>query len=193
MSYNRNFESETHDVKISDVKPLEKNMNVVFKVIERGEVRKITKRDSYDSNRVCDFTVADDSGKIVLTLWNDDIDSTEVNSTYKLSNGFTNVFRSSLRLSKGKQGSLKRVQTDFKEINVQNDRSAEKHDDPRRNDREQRSGFGRTSSRPSSDRRGRTSSSPNNGRRGRTSSSPNNERKKRKGWYSTERRARDLR
>jgi len=30
---------ETHDVKIGDVKPLEKRLNVVFKVIEREEER----------------------------------------------------------------------------------------------------------------------------------------------------------
>ncbi|MHA2298053.1 MAG: hypothetical protein ACXAEU_05305 [Candidatus Hodarchaeales archaeon] len=187
MSYSRNFNPEPHDVKIANIKPLEKNMNVVFKVIGRGEVREITKRDSHDSNRVCDFTVADDSGKIVLTLWNADIDSTEVNSSYKLSNGFTNIFRNSLRLSKGKQGSLERVKKDLTEINENNDRSAEHHEDPRRSNRAPRSGYGRSSSGSNNDRRGRSSSGSNNDRRG------SNNDTKRRGWYRTERRLRDRR
>ncbi|MHA2298328.1 MAG: hypothetical protein ACXADA_20045 [Candidatus Hodarchaeales archaeon] len=141
MSYNRDFEPETHDVKIGDIKPLEKHLNVVFKVIERGETREITKRDSNDTNRVCDITVADDTGTITLTLWNEDIDSTEDEKTYKLSNGFANIFHNSLRLSKGRYGSLEEESTDFDDLNMDNDRSAEHHEDPRRRGRE-RGGYG---------------------------------------------------
>ncbi|MFW9992232.1 MAG: single-stranded DNA-binding protein [Candidatus Odinarchaeota archaeon] len=146
MSYESNFEPETHDVKIEDVKPLEKHLNVVFKVIERGEIREITKRDSIgETNRVSDFTVADETGSIILTLWNEDIDSTETDTTYKLSNAFANVFRNSLRLSKGRYGSLEEVSVEFDELNVENDRSAEHHEDPRRRRRYDRYGFGRSS------------------------------------------------
>ena len=59
---------ETHDVKIENVKPLEKRLNVVFMVTERNEEREINKRTG-ETHRVCDFTVADDTGIITLTLW----------------------------------------------------------------------------------------------------------------------------
>ncbi len=122
---------ETHDVKIENVKPLEKRLNVVFMVTERNEEREINKRTG-ETHRVCDFTVADETGIITLTLWNEDIDAMKEEKVYKLSNGFANVFQNSLRLSKGKFGSLAEDTTVFEEINTDNDRSAAHIDDPRR-------------------------------------------------------------
>ncbi|UCE14742.1 MAG: hypothetical protein JSV04_06060 [Candidatus Heimdallarchaeota archaeon] len=130
MSYS--FESEeTHDVKIEDVKPLEKRLNTVFKVIEREEEREINSR-SGETHRVCDLTVADETGSIILTLWNEDIDNIEDEKVYKLSNGFANVFRNSIRLSKGKFGTITEDSTVFDQLNQENNRSSEHVEDPRR-------------------------------------------------------------
>ncbi len=121
---------ETHDVKIENVKPFEKRLNVVFMVTEKNEEREINKRTG-ETHRVCDFTVADETGIITLTLWNEDIDALKEDSVYKLSNGFANVFQNSLRLSKGKFGNITEDSTVFEEINTGNDRSAAHMDDPR--------------------------------------------------------------
>jgi replication factor A1 len=130
MSYS--FESnETHDVKIGDVKPLEKHLNVVFKVLDREAEREINNR-SGETHRVCDLTVADETGSIVLTLWNEDIDTIADEKVYKLTNGFANIFRNSLRLSKGKFGSVAEDQTVFAELNSENNRSSDHIEDPRR-------------------------------------------------------------
>lgn len=129
---------ETHDVKIGDVKPLEKRLNVVFKVIEREEEREINKR-SGETHRVCDMTVADETGAITLTLWNEDIDEVVDDKVYKLTNGFANIFRNSLRLSKGKYGSVAEDQTVFTELKQENNRSSEHIEDPRRQYSDQRS------------------------------------------------------
>lgn len=137
MSYN--FESnETHDVKIGDVKPLEKHLNVIFKVIDREAEREINKRATGETHRVCDLTVADETGSIVLTLWNEDIDNVEDDKVYKLSNGFANIFQNSIRLSKGKFGSVVEDQTVFTELDQENNRSAERVEDPRRRSFEDR-------------------------------------------------------
>jgi replication factor A1 len=122
---------ETHDVKIEDVKPLDKHIDVVFKVHEREEEREINTR-SGETHRVCDITVADETGSIVLTLWNEDIDNIENDKTYKLSNGFVNVYQNSLRLSKGKYGTITEESTVLDEINSENNRSSEHVEDPRR-------------------------------------------------------------
>jgi len=130
MSY-ENTEYETHDVKIGSVQPLEKHLNVTFQVIEKSEEREISNR-SGETHRVCDFRVADDSGNIILTLWNEDIDMIEIDKVYKLSNGFANVFQNSLRLSKGKFGELSEDSTSFDEVDTENNRSEERVEDPRR-------------------------------------------------------------
>ena len=140
MSYSIDSE-ETHDVKIGDVKPLEKRLNVVFQVTDVGEEREIHKR-SGETHRVCDFTVADDTASITLTLWNEDIDALSVGKVYKLSNGFANVFQNSLRLSKGKFGEIGEDTTVFDEVNQDNNRSSEHVEDPRRRSYRQRGGYG---------------------------------------------------
>lgn len=136
MSYES---EETHDVKIGDVKPLEKRLNVVFQVTSVGEEREINKR-SGETHRVCDFTVADDTAAITLTLWNEDIDAISVSNVYKLSNGFANVFQNSLRLSKGKFGEISEDETVFDEVKEDNNRSSEHVEDPRRRSYRQRGG-----------------------------------------------------
>ena len=131
MSYESKDTYETHDVKIGDVKPLEKHLDVIFKVFEKEEEREINSK-SGDTHRVCDFTVADETGSITLTCWNEDIDALELEKVYKLANGFANVFRNSLRLSKGKFGTLTEDPTIFEEVNSENNRSSEHVEDPRR-------------------------------------------------------------
>ncbi len=131
MSYESNNTYETHDVKIGDVKALEKHLDVIFKVYEKEEEREINAK-SGDTHRVCDFTVADESGSITFTCWNEDIDALELEKVYKLSNGFANVFRNSLRLSKGKFGTITEDSTIFDEVNTENNRSSEHVEDPRR-------------------------------------------------------------
>ena len=162
MNY-RDNDVETRDVKIEDVKPLDKNINVIFTVIEQGEAKEITKRDSYDTNRVCDFTVADDSGKITLALWNEDIDALEKDKTYKLSNCFVNIFHNTIRLSKGKYGTLEADSTSFDKLNEDNDRSSESHEDPRR--RYSDRGGGGRSSRGGGDRNRQQGGGGNYGKR----------------------------
>lgn len=141
MSYNVESTDETRDVKIDDVKPLEKRINIVFQVTNVGDEREINKR-SGETHRVCDFTVADETASITLTLWNEDIDALEVGKVYKLSNGFANVFQNSLRLSKGRFGTLSEDSTVFDEINEGNNKSSEHVEDPRRRSR-QRGGYNR--------------------------------------------------
>ncbi len=141
MSYNSESQDETHDVKIEDVKPLEKRLNVVFQVTNVGEEREINKR-SGETHRVCDFTVSDETASITLTLWNEDIDVIEVDKVYKLSNGFANVFQNSLRLSKGKFGSLAEDSTVFDDVNQDKNKSSEHVEDPRRRYYRQRGSYG---------------------------------------------------
>lgn len=125
--------SEEETKKIEDLQPLEKNITVMFEVIEKGEVRDIYKRHSGETHQVCDFKVADDTAQIILTLWQDDIDATKVGQIYRLENGFVNLFNNRLRITKGRSGELKNIDDrEFDELNLDNNRSDEYHEDERR-------------------------------------------------------------
>ncbi|MFW9995963.1 MAG: single-stranded DNA-binding protein [Candidatus Odinarchaeota archaeon] len=123
------YENETRDVKIEDLKPYDSRINVVFKVVSKEEKREITSRAGGDTHTVCDVVVGDDTGIITMALWDDDIDMVEEGETAKIVNGHVNVFRSSMRLSKGKYGSLDtNVTPAIDDVNAENDRSAEEHE-----------------------------------------------------------------
>ena len=123
MSFNKN-RNETYNVKISELKPLQSNLNLVFKVTKRSNERMVKNRFG-ETQRVCEFTISDPTGSITLTLWNEDVDALKEESVYKLSNGYANVFKNSLQLSKGKYGSIAEDNTVFETINEENNRSAE--------------------------------------------------------------------
>ena len=56
---------------------------------------------------VVDITVKDDTGKIILTLWNEDINKVNrVGSWFVIENGFTNSFHGEVKLNVGRKGTL---------------------------------------------------------------------------------------
>jgi replication factor A1 len=120
------------DMKIRQLEPLNRNIHVVFKVIEKGERREVTSRNSGEQHTVCDTLVADESGAIVLSLWDEDIESCQEGSIYELSNGYVNVFRGSLRLAGGRNGIISESTESIEEVNLDNNRSEEVHEMPRR-------------------------------------------------------------
>lgn len=130
---NETTQQETRDVKIADLKPYDSRINVVFKVINLDEKREITSAKTGETHTVCDVTVGDETGTIVMALWDDDIDVIAEDGTAKIINGHVNVFKRSLRLSKGKYGSLEaNVEVEFEDVNSENKRSDEEHEPRRR-------------------------------------------------------------
>ena len=122
------YEVETKDVKISDLQPYQNRFNIVFKVVEKSEERTVNNRNNPDeSHRLCDVTVADASGSIILTAWDDDIDLLESEKVLALNNGFVNVFRDSMRLSRGKFGAFEDSEDEIS-VNLDNNRSEEVHE-----------------------------------------------------------------
>ncbi|MHA2298771.1 MAG: single-stranded DNA-binding protein [Candidatus Hodarchaeales archaeon] len=139
------YDTETRDVKIEDLKPYDSRINVIFKVVSKEEKREITSAKTGETHTVCDIVVGDDSGIVTMALWNEDIDMLEEGEVAKIVNGYVNIFRSSMRLSKGKYGSFEtNVDVTIDEVNHDNDRSAEEHERrQRRSYGGDRGGYGR--------------------------------------------------
>ncbi|MFQ5977522.1 MAG: single-stranded DNA-binding protein [Candidatus Heimdallarchaeota archaeon] len=114
---------------MAELEPYDKRIDVTFKVISKGEMREITNRRSQETHTVCDITVGDATASIILTLWNEDIDAVSVDSTYKIKNGYINIFHNSMRLAKGKYGELVDAEDseEISEVNNDKNRSDEEH------------------------------------------------------------------
>ena len=93
--------------KIAELRPYQKKVTLLVKVAEKMEPREVTSRLDNSNHKVAEALVADDSGSILLTLWDDTIDSLEEGKNYELENAYTSLFKSSLRINLGRYGSLK--------------------------------------------------------------------------------------
>ncbi len=93
---------------ISDVQANQGKIEITAKVVEKKEVRTFNKFGK--EGRVCTATLQDDSGTILLTLWNDDIEKVNQGDTITVVNGWCSEFRGERQLSAGKFGSIELVE-----------------------------------------------------------------------------------
>jgi len=56
--------------------------------------------------RVANATIQDDSGQIIVTLWDKDIDRVSIGDRIKIENGWVSDFKGNLQITAGKSGKL---------------------------------------------------------------------------------------
>lgn len=126
------METEIKDTKISELKPLENKFRLLFKVMNKSETREVSsKNNEHETHRISDITVSDDTGSILVSAWDDDIELLEEGKFFKIENGYVNIYRDSLRLARGKFGNFTPIEEEF-ETNDSNNRSDEVHERPQR-------------------------------------------------------------
>jgi replication factor A1 len=91
--------------KIKDLTPSSRRVNVIGKVVVLGEPKEIKTRFGEDKS-VSEVVVADDTGKITLTLWDDQVKDIRDGETLKIDNGYISLLRGHMRLNVGKYGSM---------------------------------------------------------------------------------------
>jgi len=98
------METTSTNFNVKDMTETSKNVNATLKVIEIGEVKDI--KSQFGDKRVCEVKVADATGSILLSLWDDQIGKIAVNDTISIQNGYISVVRNSMRLNIGKYGKM---------------------------------------------------------------------------------------
>ena len=125
-------DEEVQEINISEFRPYLNRFKVTFKVIEKDETTEVQNRNNPDeTHQMSNITIADSTGSIILTAWDDDIDYLEIGNFYSLTNGYVNLYRDSMRLARGKYGEFSESDADF-EPNTELNRSDEKHERRRR-------------------------------------------------------------
>jgi replication factor A1 len=124
---------QTVDVKIGELTPNSKAVNVTAKVVSKGEVRSTTSGRDYSAHRVVDVLVGDETGCVYLNLWDDNIDKVKEGDILKIKNGYVNLFRGNIRLNIGRYGSFEVVtEPIIKEVNTENNVSSKQYEQERR-------------------------------------------------------------
>jgi replication factor A1 len=93
-------------VAIKDLQDGQKRVSVEAKVVEKSEVREVKSRFKDEIYRIVDAVVADETGSIKLTLWNDQINLVNVGDNIKIENGYITSFKGEIQLNVGKFGKL---------------------------------------------------------------------------------------
>jgi len=112
---------ELEFVKVEDLTPNSRRVNIVVKVDSKGEVREVTSTRDMMTNRVCDILVGDGTGSIVMSAWNEVIDDLDEGDTIQIQNGYVKLFRGNMRLNVGRYGSCTKLEeSDIEEVNTEN-------------------------------------------------------------------------
>lgn len=93
-------------MKIRDLRNGMKRVSVEAKVLEKSETREVLSRFKDTTHKVATAIITDETGKIKLTLWNDQINQVKINDTVKVENGYVTSFRGEIQLNVGKYGTL---------------------------------------------------------------------------------------
>jgi replication factor A1 len=122
-----NDTTEAVEATIAELKPGMKSVNITFKVMTTSEERSVDSRKTGETYRVIDAQVGDSTGTILMPVWNETIESIEEGATYRLTNGYTGLFKGNLRLQLGKFGSIAVADEPIDEVNSELNMSAEDH------------------------------------------------------------------
>lgn len=127
MSYDR----EPVEATVAELRPFMKSLNITIKITEKGEEREVTSRRDGETHRVVDAIAGDATGTVLISLWDDMIETVEVDKTYRLEKGYTSLFQGYLRLNIGRYGEISEAETPLEDVDTENDMSATKHEQPR--------------------------------------------------------------
>ena len=93
-------------MKISDLRNGMKNVSIEAKVLEKSETHEVLSRFKDETYKVATAIIADETGKIKMTLWNEQINQVNPNDTVKVENGYITSFKGEIQLNVGKHGKL---------------------------------------------------------------------------------------
>jgi len=93
-------------LKIKELRDGMKRVSIEAKVVEKSDTREVTSKFKNETYKIADAQIADETGTIKLTLWNEQIDQVNVDNIVKVENGYVTSFRGEIQLNVGKYGKL---------------------------------------------------------------------------------------
>lgn len=92
---------------ICDLDTDQKNVTITGKIIEISEIRTFTRFGN--PGKVAVAVLQDESGKIDLTLWDDETNEFKEGDTVIIENGKVKEFRGNMQLSSGNRGNIEKL------------------------------------------------------------------------------------
>ncbi|MCW4052602.1 MAG: OB-fold nucleic acid binding domain-containing protein, partial [Candidatus Bathyarchaeota archaeon] len=93
-------------LKISELTPDVRGVDIEARILEISEPRQVHSRTTGKPLKVAEALIADETGTITLTLWNDQIRQTKANDKIRINNGYVTLFRGQKQLNVGRYDQL---------------------------------------------------------------------------------------
>jgi len=116
-----------NECKVSSLKPGLRNLKMIVKIVNIGISRTISPKRGGRDHLVAEALVGDETGSVILTLWDDQIGKFKAGDTIRIENGYTTIFKGSLRLNTGKTGKMEKIENKISHVNTQNNLSERAH------------------------------------------------------------------
>lgn len=108
-------ESDKEMVKVDELSPASKRVNILVKVLDIGERREVPSRMG-GSRTLAEARVGDETGTVLMTLWEDQINEVTAEDVLLIDNGFMSLVRGHLRLNVGQYGSFTAAEEEISEV-----------------------------------------------------------------------------
>lgn len=89
---------------INELQVKQGKVELTAKVKEKGDVREFNKFGK--TGRVCNAVIEDNTGKVILTLWNEQAEMVNIGDTIQIENGYVGEYQGEKQLTTGKFGQL---------------------------------------------------------------------------------------
>ena len=80
-----------------EAKQMRSGINIQGRIERKGEARTVNTK--YGETQVCDSYLVDDTGRIKLTLWGEDIGKVKNGDTVSVQGAYTTTFRNEVQLN----------------------------------------------------------------------------------------------
>jgi replication factor A1 len=119
-------------VKVKDLTPQSRRVNLLVKVMSVGEPKEIPSRFGGEPKKVAEACVGDETGTVLLSLWQEQIGSVSEGDVLSIENGYVSLVQGHMRLNIGKYGKMTKSDQEIKNVNTEVDLSATEYQQERR-------------------------------------------------------------
>ncbi|MDK2789975.1 MAG: hypothetical protein PWP15_482 [Methanothermococcus sp.] len=113
VTYDDEDDEDEYEFTIKDIEEGQRNVEVTGKIIRTSEIRKFRRKDGSEG-KMASIVIADNTGSIRLTLWNDKIDliaGLKKGDVVKIENAFSRTWNNRLELNSGSDLKIEKLET----------------------------------------------------------------------------------
>ena len=110
-------------IKINQLKPFKRNVNIKALVMEIGETREGTSKRTGEPFKLTEVKLGDDTAIVMATVWGDTINNISEGNTYEFIGVSTTLFQGSLRVNINNRTKIRESETPIDKNSVNTKRN----------------------------------------------------------------------